>query len=177
MTKFYIGADHGGFEFKERIKQYLSGQGYEVEDCGAAVLDPNDDYPPIAIAVAQKVAEESKNIVATELPAARQPGEPVGTQPVTDVRGILLCRSGAGMTIAANKVPGIRAATVHSIKEAEHARAHNNVNIVSLAADYLSEEEIFAVLKTFMETPFTEVERHQRRISQITNFENSLKDL
>lgn len=149
MPKVFIGADHGGFEFKEKIKAYLTATGYIVEDCGAETLAPEDDFPPFAFAVAQKVAQD---------PYAR---------------GVLLCRSGVGMTIAANKVPGARAATLHTGAEAVHARSHDDVNIAALPADFLSEQEIFEVLGIFLVTPFSDEERHQRRLTQISAFERS----
>lgn len=147
MPKVFIGADHGGFELKEKIKTHLIERGYQVEDCGATSLNPDDDYPEFAFAVAEKVAADQYS------------------------RGILLCRSGVGMTIAANKVPGARAATLHSEAEAAHARSHDDVTIAALPADFLTEQQIFATLGVFLVTPFSEEERHTRRLQKITAFE------
>jgi ribose 5-phosphate isomerase B len=147
MPKVFIGADHGGFELKEKIKSHLTSRGYQVEDCGAFALDPDDDYPSFAFKVAQGVAQD---------PYAR---------------GVLLCRSGVGMTIAANKVAGARAATLHTPEEAAHARSHDAITIAALPADFLREEEIFEVLGIYLVTPFSDQPRHKRRLQQISDFE------
>lgn len=150
MPKVFIGADHGGFELKEKIKTHLTERGYQVEDCGAFSLNLEDDYPPFAFAVAEKVAHD---------PFAR---------------GVLLCRSGVGMTMAANKVVGARAATLHTSEEAAHARSHDDINIAALPADFLQEEQLFEVLGIFLVTPFSDHERHTRRLQQIAEFEQRL---
>ena len=147
MPNVFIGADHGGFELKEKIKTHLESRGYTVHDCGAATLDAKDDYPDFAFAVAKNVAADQYS------------------------RGVLLCRSGAGMTIAANKVLGARAATLHTGEEAAHARHHNDVNIAALPADFLTEQEIFEILGIFLVTPFSDEERHKRRLAKISEFE------
>lgn len=147
MPTIFIGADHGGFELKQKIIEQLQQQGYTVEDCGAHSYNPDDDYPEFAFAVAEKVAAD----------------------PLT--RGILLCRSGVGMTVAANKVPGARAATLHTPAEAAHARSNDDVLIAALPADYLSEAELFEVLGVFLTTPFSDAPRHARRLEQITAYE------
>ncbi len=147
MPNVYIGADHGGFAVKEKIKQHLEDRGYTVTDCGAIALTPDDDYPEFAVAVAQKIAQD-----------------PYG-------RGILLCRSGVGMTIAANKIAGVRAATLHNPEEAAHARSHDDINVAAFPADYLSEAQLFEVLGIFLVTPFSGEERHTRRLQQISEIE------
>ncbi len=147
----HLGADHGGFELKEQLKKWLEEQGYSVEDHGAHTMDPNDDYPEPAFAVAEAVAEhESEN-----------------------AKGVLLCRSGGGVTIAANKVKGVRAVTVNAPQEADHAVTNNNANIIALAADWLTPDQSKEALKVFLETPFTGEERHQRRINQISAYERN----
>lgn len=149
----YIGTDHGGFAQKEVIKQQLQNAGYVIKDCGASSFTPDDDYPPFAFAVA-------KNVVADLA---------VGTPAF----GILLCRSGIGMAMAANKVTGVRAGTIRSVEEAQHARIHDNVNVISLPADTLSDDEIWVILKSFLNTQFSTDERHVRRIKQITAYEEA----
>ncbi|HEX7018345.1 MAG TPA: RpiB/LacA/LacB family sugar-phosphate isomerase [Patescibacteria group bacterium] len=145
--KIFLGADHGGYELKEKVKTWLTEWGYEYEDLGAHHLDPADDYPEFSFKVAEKVAQNSDSL------------------------GLLLCRSGGGVTIAANKVKGIRAVPVASEKEAEHARAHNNANVVSLAGDWLTDDDAQQIVKTFLDTPYTHEERHQRRLDQISKYE------
>ncbi len=143
----YLGTDHGGFEYKEQLKPWLSDQGYVVTDCGAHQLEPEDDYPEFAFQVANRVAQD------------------------TNSRGILLCRSGAGMAIAANKVAGIRAVDVVDQKSVVLAREKNDANIISLAGDWMKLEEIKKIISLFLETRFSQAKRHVHRIAQITEFE------
>jgi ribose 5-phosphate isomerase B len=146
----YLGADHRGFKLKEILKAFLEGEGYEFEDLGNAVHDPNDDYPDFAAAVARKVAENPK-----------------------ENRGILLCGSGVGMDIVANRFKGVRSALIWIGDEAliKQSRQHDDSNVLSLPADYLSEERAKKIVKLWLETPFLEVERHQRRIQKIEELE------
>ncbi|MEO8581945.1 MAG: RpiB/LacA/LacB family sugar-phosphate isomerase [Patescibacteria group bacterium] len=147
--KIFLGADHGGFKMKEDIKDWLIEEGHEVEDCGNTVLDPDDDYPKYAITVAEKVAASSgKNY------------------------GILFCRSGAGMIIAANKVKGIRAVDVFDLTSAIHARTNNDANVMSIGADWMDPGEARLVIKNFLETEFMGEERHERRIRDIAQLES-----
>lgn len=144
--KIYLGADHGGFELKEKIKQWLTHWHYQYEDLGNTVFDKDDDYPQFAFKVAEKVAKEPQAL------------------------GILLCRSAAGMVIAANKVKGARAVAVFDLKSAIHSKEHNNANILGLSGDWLSEDQASQILKAWLKTPFSQDERHQRRIRQIDNY-------
>ncbi len=148
MTKIYVGADHGGFELKETIKPFLQELGYKVEDLGAHELVEDDDYTDFVIPVAQNVATDYKSL------------------------GIVIGRSGNGEAIAANKVKGIRAALCLNPEMAKKAREHNNANVLSLGADYVSIDEAINVVKIFLETQFSEEERHRRRIAKISEFEN-----
>lgn len=145
--KVYLGADHGGYDLKERLKQQLSTDGFEVKDCGAFQPDPEDDYPDFSFAVAEKVAQDP------------------------DAKGIVVCRSGGGVIIAANKVKGVRAVAVHDIASAEHARKDNDANVIGLAADWLAPEDVPAIVTAFLKTPYTQVERHSRRIQKIAQYE------
>lgn len=147
----YLGTDHGGFSQKEALKGVLQQAGFTLQDCGAFMLDPDDDYPPVAFTVAQQVA--GQHIIGNT------------------AFGVLLCRSGIGMAIAANKVAGIRAATIRSVAEAQHARIHDDVNVISLPADEISIDEMEHILKVFLNTQFSNEERHKRRIKQITQYE------
>lgn len=145
----YIGADHGGFDLKEKLILWLSQNGYEVKDMGADSLNPEDDYPDFIIPVAEKVTGNPGNL------------------------GVVIGRSGNGEAIAANKVKGIRAALCLNIEMARKAKEHNNANILSLGADYTDAVDAYAILKTFIETPFSNEDRHVRRLRKIEALENS----
>ncbi|MEX0895811.1 MAG: RpiB/LacA/LacB family sugar-phosphate isomerase [Patescibacteria group bacterium] len=151
FSEVYLGADHGGFEYKEVIKPWLEAEGYTVHDCGAFKLDEQDDYPEFAFKVAEAVAANSQSA------------------------GVLLCRSGAGMIIAANKVPGCRAVVASNEQQARHSREHNGANVVALSGDWMSIDEMKEVLATFLNTPSATEERHLRRIEQITTYEQNRK--
>jgi ribose 5-phosphate isomerase B len=146
----YLGADHGGFQMKENIKAWLAEQKYEVVDCGNTVLDPNDDYPDFAFAVAENVAKDPAN-----------------------ARGIVICRSGGGMTIAANKVKGIRAVDVFDLTSTVHAKTNNDANIISIGADWMQPQEALLVVENFLKAPFKGEDRHARRIQKIADYEKS----
>lgn len=147
--KIVIAADHGGWQLKEKIKPWLVEQGYQVEDVGNTVLDENDDYPDFAFAAAERVRDLNGQAV-----------------------GILFCRSGGGMVIAANKVAGIRAVDVFDMTSAIHAKTHNNANIISVGANWTDSQEARLIIKSFLETPFQGEERHVRRINKIMNYGN-----
>src|SRR3989338_10991353 len=144
--KIYLGADHGGYKLKEKIKGWMGEWGYEYEDLGAFELNPDDDYPDFAFAVAKAVAN-------------------------LETFGILACRSGAGVVMAANKVKGIRAGSAHNIESAQHLKAHNNANILAVSGDWLNNAQAKEVIKAFLETKF-EAGRHQRRLAKIAQYEN-----
>ncbi|MBI2676812.1 MAG: RpiB/LacA/LacB family sugar-phosphate isomerase [Candidatus Yanofskybacteria bacterium] len=161
----YLGADHRGFELKEKAKQWLSELGYQYEDCGAFVYDKDDDYPDFARAVAEKVHQGST---------------------LMD-RGILICGSGIGVCIAANKIKGIRAGTAASPEQVKASVNDEDLNILCLSADYLPNADLPAsrlgsrpwqagvaakeIIKTFLETKFSGEERHKRRIDKIEQLE------
>ncbi len=144
----YLGADHGGFPAKEEIKKRLPEWGYDFIDLGNKELDQNDDYPDYGHAVATKVAEN-----------------------LEENRGIVFCRSGIGMDVVANKVKGVRSAQVFNKEMAKKSREHNNANVLSIATDYLELSQIEAIVKTWIETPFSGEERHVRRLKKIEEFE------
>lgn len=147
--KVYIGADHRGYRLKEKIKKWLSDWGYEFEDVGAEHFDPKDDYTLYA----QKVA--------------------LGVRGKAGVRGILLCGSGVGMDIAANKIDGIRASIGKSAEQIKAGRRDDDMNILVVAADFTKEKEAKEMLKVFLETEFDEKERHKRRLKEIQEIEKS----
>lgn len=138
-----IGSDHGGFITKLKIIEFLKKNGISIKDKGAKTLQIQDDYPPFANLVAREISSKKTNY------------------------GILLCRSGAGMCIAANKWRGVRAVNIHTTKEALLARAHNNANVVCISADTLSLTVIQKIITIFLTTPF-EGGRHKRRVDQIS---------
>jgi ribose 5-phosphate isomerase B len=148
MTRVFLGTDHAGFELKEHLKKALAADGHDVEDCGALAYDPDDDYPAFCISAARRAVAEG------------------GV-------GIVLGGSGNGEQISANKVAGVRAALCWSADIARLAREHNDANVCSLPARFLSTEEAEEVVRVFLATPFSGDERHVRRIAEITAYEAS----
>lgn len=146
QMKIYVASDHAGFEAKNNLIKAL-GDAYDIEDMGPIKFDPDDDYPVYARKVAQAVA--------------RRPNS----------RGILVCKSGQGMEMAANKVAGIRAALVWNEALAKETRIDNDSNVLSLPAGELSPDRMQRVTKVWLDTPFSGASRHQRRIDQITQME------
>ncbi|MBI2143396.1 RpiB/LacA/LacB family sugar-phosphate isomerase [Candidatus Woesearchaeota archaeon] len=153
--KVVIGADHGGYKLKEELKPFLKQLGYGVEDAGTN-SEESVDYPDYAIEVAEKVGKSDK---LAEFPA---------------VAGILLCRSAAGMMIAANKVKGVRAVAAFDETSAKHSREHNAANVLGLSGDWTTTEQARKIVKVWLETPFTGEERHTRRIQKIAEFEKKV---
>ncbi len=147
--KIALGSDHRGFEVKRRIATVLQQMGHEVEDVGPNSKD-SVDYPDYAFKVAMAVSEGRAQ------------------------RGVLICGTGIGMCIAANKVKGVRAAPCHDSITAEMSRRHNDANVLSLSADLLGEELIERMLRIWLETEF-ESGRHARRVEKITLFETGEK--
>ena len=151
--RIYIASDHAGFYLKKQLIQYLQLKGYEVEDIGAYQLDEDDDYPDFVIPCAQKVAKDQSAV------------------------GIVIGGSGQGEAIAANKVKGIRAAVYYGGKPeiTRLAREHNDTNVLSLAARFLTPEDAKKAVSTWLDTEFDSASRHQRRHDKITKFEKSQK--
>lgn len=145
--KLHVGTDHAGFEFKNELVKYLQAKGHDVTDHGAFEYDAEDDYPAFCIAAAEAVAKDPTSL------------------------GIVIGGSGNGEQIAANKVVGIRAALAWSVETAKLAREHNNANVLGLGARMHDQATAFAIVDAFIETPFSNVERHIRRIHQIAEFE------
>jgi ribose 5-phosphate isomerase B len=149
--QIYLGADHGGFQLKEEFKRYLVDKYPEIqaEDCGAHEFDAGDDYPLFALEVAKKVASDEQSL------------------------GVLLCRSGSGVVIAANKVKGVRAVELYDAKITKQAKSHNHANVIAFGGDYLSLAEMTKLFEIFLETEQDPDERHKRRLQQINNYENN----
>tara|TARA_Y100000310_G_C20691671_1_gene822680 strand:- start:2581 stop:3042 length:462 start_codon:yes stop_codon:yes gene_type:complete len=140
-----IGSDHAGFKLKEKIKSFLEELGYEYEDMGAFDDKPSD-YPKTAFNVANKVSENNW-------------------------KGMLLCGSGTGEAIVANKVKGVRAANCFDEYTAKMSREHNNSNMLCLGARVVSEAEARRITKAWLETEFSSESRHKRRVKQISEIE------
>lgn len=148
----YFGADHRGFDLKEAMRRDLESKGYEIVDLGNKEYDEDDDYVDFAESVARKVS------LAPEA-----------------VRGVLVCGSGAGVDIAANRVPGVRSVLGISPDQVLSARRDDDVNVLSLSADETEEEEAFRMLKVFLETSFSGEEKHRRRLQKLIRLEENLK--
>ncbi len=146
----YIGADHRGFNLKERLKQLLKDEAYDVVDAGAASFVPDDDYPDYAGAVAKKVSEAP-----------------------LDARGIVLCGSGFGADIVANKFPGVRSALAMSPDHAYQARHDDDANVLALAADFIDEAAAVKTVKVFLTTPFAKDGKYARRLEKINGIETN----
>ena len=145
--RIHIGSDHAGLEFKAKIIAHLQGQGHQVTDHGPHSFDPLDDYPEFCIPAA--------------LATAKDPGS----------FGIVLGGSGNGEQMAANKVKGVRAALVWSVEIARLARQHNDANVISLGGRMHDEKLCLELVDTFLSTPFSNDERHIRRIGLISKYE------
>jgi ribose 5-phosphate isomerase B len=145
--KIAIACDHRGYEAKERLKDYLTSAGHEVADFGCNSRE-SCDYPDLGLAGSCAVAEKNCD------------------------RGILMCGTGIGMSMTANKVKGIRAALCHDELTAEMARRHNNANVLCLPADLIGGELIRRVVDVWLRTEY-EGGRHERRLAKIAEFENN----
>jgi len=138
----YLGADHAGFNLKEEIKKYLKELKYNFEDLGNQEMDPEDDFPDYAFLVANKVTG-------------------------TDNLGILICATGSGMCLAANKVKGIRAVNAWDEFTAVSSREHNNANILCLAGKILDIEATKRIVQVWLGAEYTGDERHVRRLGKV----------
>ncbi len=145
--KIAMGADHAGYLLKDRIRQYVTDRGHQVIDEGTNTSD-SVDYPDYALKVAEDVA------------AGRAE------------RGILVCGSGIGMAIAANKVPGIRAANISNVYEAQVSREHNNLNVLTLGGRILDETDAAHIVQIWLDTPFSGG-RHSGRLEKIHEIEKA----
>ena len=147
--KIYLGSDHAGFKLKELIKDFLKSSGYDYEDIGPAEYFPGDDYSDYAVLVANQVSR-------------------------TGSFGILICSSGVGMCITANKVKGIRAVNAYNTKIAQKSREHNDTNILCLGQDYIDIDSAKEIVKIWLATGFSPEEKHHRRVRKISSFENDM---
>lgn len=146
--KIFIGADHRGFKLKEMVKAWLIEEGFDVTDCGNVKHDPDDDFPDYTFAVCDEVVKDEKS------------------------RGIVICGSAGGVTIAANKVHGIRCVWGVTEKDMVHNRKHDNVNVLALSSDYIDVTVAQGLVRIFLDTPFAkEEERFVRRLKKIEDRE------
>ncbi len=145
INRIYLASDHAGFSIKEKIKKFLNKK-YKIEDL-SPVLIKGDDYPDYAFAVAEKVSKDKNS------------------------KGILVCGTGTGMTIAANKVKGIRAVAAYDEYSAKMSRVDNNSNILGLRGRKFPFSKIKKIITIWLNTEFSEKERHDRRIRKIINYE------
>ena len=143
--KIYLGADHNGFDFKRQLADYLRSSGYDVSDEGDKKLDPNDDFPQFAGQVATKLLGD----------------------PDRDSRGILICASGQGICMAANRFKGIRASLCWSLEEARASRNDDDCNVLCLPSRYVSFDDARSITMTWLNTPFAGAERFKRRIKEL----------
>ena len=144
-TKIYLGADHAGFKLKEKIKEYFDLEKIDFEDLTKKHKE-GDDYSDIAFKLGEKVADEK-------------------------TKGVLVCGSGAGMNIAVNKVKGIRAVEAYNELSAKLSRQDNDSNVLVLGSWLINEEKAIDIVRKWMKTGFSGLERHKRRINKISNYE------
>lgn len=149
MMKIAIGSDHGGYELKNNLIEFLKSEKYAVEDMGTHSKD-SCDYPMIGFEVASAVSLGKAD------------------------RGVLICKTGVGMAIIANKLRGVRAAACYDREMAKSSREHNDCNIIVLAASYTGAKEAREILKVWLKTGHAG-DRHERRVKQIKDIESKLK--
>lgn len=142
-----LGADHGGFALKEFLKRSLVKRGVVIDDIGPTRLTPSDDYPLIAAAVSRRVRR------------------------TTDSRGLLLCGSGIGMSVVANKHAGIRAALAWQEKIAIRSRQEEDANVLILPAHFLTRSSALKITEVWLRTPFKRIPRYRRRLGEIARIE------
>jgi len=149
LVRVYLGSDHAGFELKGKVIEHLTTMGLEPIDVGPASYDPDDDYPPFCIETALQVVADPESL------------------------GIVIGGSGNGEQMAANKVPGCRAALAYNVETAKLAREHNDAQVVAIGARMHIYEESLAIVEAFLVTGFSENPRHARRIEMLAEFERT----
>jgi ribose 5-phosphate isomerase B len=148
-VRVYLGSDHAGFELKARLIEWLASAGHEPVDCGPPSYEPDDDYPPYVMRAAQGVVADPGSL------------------------GIVIGGSGNGEQIAANKIPGIRAALAWTDETAQLARLHNDANVLSLGARMYGADAAIGFVKVFIGTPFSGEPRHARRLAEVADYERT----
>lgn len=142
----YLASDHGGFKLKEKIKKYFEKSGIDYQDMGNLKYDENDDYPDFAIKAINKVLEN----------------------PVEN-KAILMCKSGTGELMVANRFKGIRATLSWNKKHARKSREDDNTNVLALPAEYIKPKQAIGIINSWLNTKFSGAERHIRRLKKIEN--------
>lgn len=145
--RILIGADHGGFEMKELLRQRLTSAGHDVTDKGACVYDGSDDYPDFALAVARGIAAGEGS------------------------KGIVVCGSGVGASVAASKIKGVRAAVCHDTYSARQGVEHDDMNVLCLGGRVIGEEPAKEIVDAFVGAAFSGGERHKRRLGKVLEAE------
>jgi ribose 5-phosphate isomerase B len=148
--RVYLGADHRGFRLKNHLAQFVQKLGHEVIDCGNSTYDEKDDYADFAVRVGEAVSRD-----------------PEGS------RGVVLCGSGVGVDVTANKFKGVRAAIGFSSAQVHDARRDDDMNVLALAAGFTSEAEAEEIVQSFLNTQFSHEERHVRRLRKISDIEHA----
>ena len=148
MMRVGIAADHGGFTLKEQLAKSLRGSGYEVVDFGAHQMDPEDDYPDFIIPLARAVAAGDVD------------------------RGVALCGSGVGASVAANKVPGLPAGLIHDVFSAHQGVQDDNMNVFCLGGKVIGPALAWELIETFLVARFSGAPRHQRRLAKVQALES-----
>lgn len=147
--RVYLGSDHAGLELKSHLVEWLTAHGHEPVDCGPHIYDAQDDYPPFCLRAAERTAADAESL------------------------GIVIGGSGNGEQMAANKVKGVRAALVWNEQTAALSREHNNANVISVGGRMHTQDECTKFVEIFLETPYTGVERHARRIEMLATYETT----
>lgn len=147
--KIILASDHRGYEMKNQLAGWLTKQGHQVVDVGNAQLDPNDDYPDFVATAARQVVVEAGSL------------------------GVVVCGSGAGANVVANKIKGVRASLGLSVDQVRAARNDDDLNVLVVAADYLNFSQVQAQVSTFIETSFAGAGRHIRRLNKIVELEKA----
>ena len=147
--RVYLGSDHAGYELKVHLASQLPALGYEVVDSGPPSFDPDDDYPAYCLRTGARVVADPGSL------------------------GVVIGGSGNGEQIAAKKVPGVRAALAWNLETARLSREHNDANVVGIGARMHTLDEATGIVTAFLSTPFSQGERHARRIAQIADYERT----
>ena len=147
--RVHIGGDHAAYEMQRALVGWLAEEGHDVVDHGATTYDDLDDYPVFVLRAAEGVAADEGSL------------------------GVVLGGSGNGGQIAANKVKGIRAALCYNTELAQLARQHNNAQVISIGGRFNTIDEAKAMIEVFLQTPFSGVERHQRRVDMVSDYERT----
>lgn len=144
--KIYIATDHAGFELKNEIAEYLKQVGYEVTDYGSKVYDPKDDYVDYVVPLSINMQKDLEK---------------------ENIKGIVLCRNGVGVSMTVNKFKGLRAALSFNVRHIISAINDDNVNVLAIPVDYITKEESFDIVKEFLHKEFPKEDRHVQRLNKV----------